>query len=385
VLAALRGAKAIEHFEHAPTSFYLYHLAAVAECRLGYDEAAERLWQKSLKIAPGNGHARQNLDDARKPAGERNGPWSFPLNHWLSQQMVDDMQTELGKVTARDEEAHQQALERFLQKRPEVLHMLPVLLERGDPAGRQFAINLINTAKTPAMLEMLRAFALGQHGSDAQRTEAIRVLQQAGVLPNGAFRFWLKGEWQELMFLMNEISDEPVGSLPPEVQPLFEQAYELMVNKDDPDRAEAILKQALEIAPDQPTLLNNLAVAYVRQGRNQEADELTEQIFERFPDYFFGRINRANKLIRAGQFDEAAELLKGLLQRPKLHVSEYEALVTAYIELGLKSGQKETARQWYENLKRANPDSPMLRHWHHQFEPPSPGEIRKLLAQYLRQ
>lgn len=86
------------------------------------------------------------------------------------------------------------AARRFLRKHPEIIAVVPMLLERGDERGREFALLLARTANTPELLEALKDFALSQHGPDQLRMEAAQVASQAGLLPPGPMRQWLGGE-----------------------------------------------------------------------------------------------------------------------------------------------------------------------------------------------
>jgi hypothetical protein len=62
----------------------LPHLVAVALLRLGREQEARQQWQDALRLQPGDSLAQENLEDLRKPIGERHAPWPFALNHWLS-------------------------------------------------------------------------------------------------------------------------------------------------------------------------------------------------------------------------------------------------------------------------------------------------------------
>src|SRR5205823_2473275 len=108
-----------------------------------------------------------------------------------------------------------------------------------------------------------------------------------------------RGEWTEVMLFGWEIHGEATRGHAPKVEKLAAEAMAELYQDDGP-AAERLLKRALEIEPDAPDLLNNLARAYQLQGRMDESDALTRQIQERFPDYFFGRVNKAMEYTYAG-------------------------------------------------------------------------------------
>ncbi|MEW5718354.1 MAG: tetratricopeptide repeat protein [Chloroflexota bacterium] len=243
-----------------PTNAFLYHLAAVAEMRLGHEDRARQCWKNALNAVPGFDLARKNLDDLRKPIGERHAPWAFDLGNWLMRPVVDDLLKTLDPVSKRGDEALTQAARRFLERHPEMIGLVPLLLDRGDAQAREFAVNLAEIAKTPEMLSALREFALSQRGPDDMRWRAARVASDAGLIEQPV-RMWMRGEWRELLLLDYEMHDEPSFQHPPRVAKLLEQSIEA-THADEIDRAERLVRQGLEIEPDAPDLLNNLAAIY---------------------------------------------------------------------------------------------------------------------------
>ncbi|MDQ3815681.1 MAG: tetratricopeptide repeat protein, partial [Armatimonadota bacterium] len=238
----------------------LPHLAAVAALRLGREDEARRYWKQTLSIAPGWQLAQENLDDLKRPVGERHAPWPFALPNWIPQRAIDDLLTSM-EATGHSEEAAMRATRVYLRRHPEVAQRVPFLLDRGDPMGREFALRLALMAQTPEMLEALRDFALGQRGPDALRHQAAQGVAEAGLLPSGPTRLWYDGEWRELILMGFELHDEPIIRHRRRVQELLAQAIEAL-HQDRADEAEELFQQALEIEPDAPDILNNLAVTY---------------------------------------------------------------------------------------------------------------------------
>jgi tetratricopeptide (TPR) repeat protein len=358
VLAAWRGAEQDAAEPLGPHAGFLNHLAAVAFCRQGQEEGARDLWRAALKKSPGLDLARDNLDDLKKSAGERDAPWPFAFNYWAQAPAIKDLLSQIGKGT--DDERLREGTRRFLNQHPEVAALVPLLLDRGDPDGRSFALRLALIARTPELLAALRDFAQGRRGPDQSRLEAANTASEAGLLPAGPMRMWTRGEWSESLLLSFEVTHEPTPTHTPEVEALAIKGMEAL-HEEDGARAEPFLRQALEKAPNSPDLLNNLAAALSMQRRGRESDDLIRQAHERFPDYFFGRVGMARLCTRAGDLDKAADYLLPLLSRRKLHVTELDALAAAEVELAMARKQPEGAITWIDLLARLYPDSPNLR------------------------
>ena len=358
VLAAWRGAEQAATDPLGPHAGFLNHLAAVALYRQGKEEEARDLWRAALKKSPGLDLARDNLEDLKKPVGERHAPWPFAFNYWAQGPAIRDLIGQIGKGGGEDRV--REGTLQFLRQHPEVGALVPLLLDRGDPDGRLFALRLALIARTPELLAALRDFAQGQRGPDQSRLEAANAAADAGLLPAGPVRMWMRGEWTESLLLNFEVTYEPTPRHPPEVDAVGAKGLEAL-HAGDGVRGEQFFRQALEMAPNAPDLLNNLAAALALQGRQQESDDLVRQVHERSPDYFFGRVGMARIAIRAGEVDQAADYLRPLLSLRKLHVTELDALAAAEIELALAKKQTEGAVTWIELLAELYPESPNLR------------------------
>jgi tetratricopeptide (TPR) repeat protein len=361
-LEAFEGAQAAGALENLTNVEMLYHLAAVASWRLGEEEHARELWRQCQEMAPGLEFARANLADLSRPEGERNGPWAFTLNYFLRREAVEEMVKEIGRAVRRKKADSTEAMQDYARRHPEITHLIPYLLERGDPNGRDFAIKLASAIETPELLAALRDFALGQQGSDQTRMEAAQAATQAGLLPGGLpTRMWVKGEWREILMLGFEISFEPdeESRLAPKVERLAADALE-EIKHGDPGKGERLLKRSIEIAPNNPSLLNNLAAAYAIQGKVEESRKLVAETRQRFPDYFFGITNEALNLARDGKPDEAEELVRPLLQRKRLHVTEFTSLCHAQIEIAIARRNRKSAQGWIQMWESVTPDDPNL-------------------------
>lgn len=355
----------------------VYHLAAVAMQRQGRASEARRLWERALRLAPWLAVAQANLDDLREAAGQGHAPWPFAIDYWVSRATLAALAKAFDVGRGRNKEQVQAvALRRALQHHRGVEALVPALLDRGDPVGREFALRTALAAETPELLAALRDFALSQRGPDTMRMQAAQAAQRAGLLPAGQVRFWSQGEWRDVLMLGMEIYDESVSSgLPRHIEQRQSEAI-LAIRGGEAVRAEELLQQALAQVPDDPGLLNNLAAAYSHQGRHEESSALIRAIHERFPEYFFGQVNRALLDIREGRLDEAKRLLEPLLSRQRLHYSEFTALMNAQVEYYEARGERATARSWVDFWNQADPDSQAIQAWRHKLGAGGPRRRR---------
>jgi tetratricopeptide (TPR) repeat protein len=372
VLDALGGAEQSSQFPEPPHDAFLYHLAAVAACRQGREDEARDYWRQALRRQPGSALAQANLDDLDLPPGEQNAPWPFSLPYWIREQTINELMAAVQRAArpGRNEGATRQ-VRRFLETRPDLAAVLPLMLDRGDPMGREFALRVALLAETPELLSALRDFALGRRGSDALRTRAAEAACRAGLIASGKVRMWLQGEWRETLVFGFELHGEAVVNHSPKIHNLISKGIEAD-NAGDGARAEQLFRQALELEPDAPDTMNNLATAIQLQGRIDEAIELTREIHRRHPDYLFARVTLARLHVQDGQVEEARAMLDPLLARRRLHFAEFAVLCMAEIDVALAGGQPEAARSWVDLWESGEPDHPGIPHFRRRV-----GEARR--------
>lgn len=359
VLAAL--AQVEQDTEPMPTDMgQLYHFAAVAALRQGHEAEARRLWLRAIELNPGLELARANLSDLRKPIGERHAPWPFNFNQWVSQTAINSLLPKVMQHGPHDSPTP--GVRAYLAEQPEVAALVPVLLDRGDPQARQFALMLAEAADTPEFAAILADYALSQRGPDAMRNQALQGAMKYNLFPDYKARMWMDGEWRDLELMGFEITGEPLETFSPEVEDLSRRAAEALYARQWA-RGEQLLRQALAIEPDSPSLLNNLAMAIGNQGQQERAEQMTRELHERFPDYLFARVSVARMLINNGELEAAEELLKPVMKRRRMHFSEAAALFGARIELELERDRPEAARTWFDMWASADPDHPQIAHY----------------------
>jgi tetratricopeptide (TPR) repeat protein len=354
--------------QRTPATGLLYHLAATAFARQGHHRQAARYWRMALKIQPQLDLARDNLADAACAVGRRHGPWYFPLNYWGCEESLARLCDSLVRSAHRkDDEAAMRAIESFADAHPEVVRLVPALLDRGDAMGREFAWQFAMLLETPEMLDALREFCLSQRGPDAMRMETANRLCRDGVLPSGKVRMWLDGGWRDMQLIGFEITTEPVDANHcPQVDAWLDDGCQALRNGNGRE-AEELFQKCLDLEGEAPHLLNNLAVSYRLQGRNDESHSLVLRIHEHWPDYFFGRTAMANMATESGNWELAENYLAPLGQRRRLHITEFTALATAHIQLLLARGIVDTARGWLELWRQVDPEHPDLPQVESQF------------------
>jgi len=362
VLDLYRQAEAAQELEPPHVDEFFYHLLAVAAWRLEKKTQARRFWEKALQINPNFDWARQNLEDANKNVKNRRGVWAHPFESWLLSRISGFFGRELPKLNQLKNKADLQAAfaRSVQQKYPELFFLAPHLVERGDAKAAAFVGHMAAVTGHPALLAAARAYIFGSRGTFEERFETAQILSQADLLPSGPVRIWNEGEWRQVMMLNMEISPEPERTLRSRaLQKLYEEAYAALRDEDGP-LAQEILEKAVALAPDDPTLANNLAIAYKMQGQDDKAHQIMMDVHTRFPDYFFGIIAFASMEATAGRLDKAHELLNALMQRKRMHTSEFVALCRAQIQVWLADNKKDGARSWLDLWERVDPDEPDL-------------------------
>lgn len=381
VMALYEQAKAAGELDSRDTGPLLSHLAAVVLWQRGREKEARQLWKNALMIDPSFDPARVQLEDLDLPEGERNAPWAYAFQYWISYSTIKEYRNLLIKAIKRkSDQAVQSAVRQFLDTHPEVVFISPHILARSDGEGRRFVIKLARVSESPELLAALKDFAFGQRGSDQLRLEAAHFLTEKGLLPSGPNRMYIQGEWREIQLFNFEVTEEPLEEYTdPQVQQLVEESFDAM-RDEGAQRAQSLLKKAIALSPDTPSLQYNLVVALQMQGEFEKAQALLEEIHARFPDYFFARVALARLAINAKDLETARALLAGIMQRKRFHFSEINAICKAQVELCLAEKNFEPARYWLDLWEKNDPDNPELERYRPRLAEPQGlrGIIKKL-------
>lgn len=359
VLEAYEGARAAGALGTAANVPLLDHLAAVAMARLGRVGEARYHWGQVLKVSPSDTVATRNLEDLSAPIESRNGPWAFEIHEWIEPAVLQDVANIVTRFESRDDAALTRELRRYVAGHPELPRLVPILLERGDPFGRGFALHLANTLATPETLAALRDFAFSRNGTDRDRLRALGVVQDRGLLEGNILRVWQEGEWREIEPINFEIVEDEPRPHGPEVMKLAGRATRAL-REGRPEDALGVLLRATALEPDAPDLLNNLAATYTQLGRTDEAAALVREIHQFHPDYFFGQVGVAQLETRARRFAASHQILDALASRRRYSKSEFVALSLAEIEVFLAEKNPDAARSWLDLVASVDPEHPSI-------------------------
>ena len=329
----------------------LKHFEAVALMRSGKGLEARSSWKQCLEMDPGYTPASENLHDLNSSGGH--APWPDSIAKWIPKPVIDQFVNELKSGQSDDSGTFNRAVEKY----PYFLTLVPALLDRGDPIGREWAFRLARGVGSPEMLDALHDFAFSQRGPDDLRFQALTHLKEKGRLSAGSHRLYRDGDWMVIQVAGFDITDEPSTPLNPLTDELQTEGCEALAS-GDAARGERIFRQCLEIDPDDPSSSHNLAGAILQQGfeRKQEAVQLLLEIHERFPDYLFARTSLAQISIYENDLERAGELLGPLHERQQMHISEAMAFMTASIEVAIARDNFDTAEKLLDSMKQFDPD-----------------------------
>ena len=93
-----------EHRDHKLDGL-LCHLVGVAAANLGQPEAARKHWKRAIKLQVADVWAQENLADSQLPVGKQNGPWAFPVEHWIPQAVINRLIVDLERAGRGAKEA----------------------------------------------------------------------------------------------------------------------------------------------------------------------------------------------------------------------------------------------------------------------------------------
>jgi tetratricopeptide (TPR) repeat protein len=313
------------------------HYEAYGHCRLGKTKEAKKLWEQSIKILPHGTEAQGNLAELRNPV--ENAFWPCSMQHWIPSAANLGLQNLSNTSSTKNAEAS--TIPSHLTK------LLPIFLDRGDPALRQLAVALHMLAGSPESLEAVKQFGLSSRGSDSTRHQALMSLVRLGYIDKGPHQFYSNGRYVSIKLVEMEIYAEAIPSrLNGRLHKVFEDAYNAM-NNNNLDVAEQLYEQVLKQAPECTSAEFNLATIWLfRDGQAGEkrARTVFEAIHRRDPDYIFAGLGLAQMYSQNNEHDKATELLRQYADRERMHYSEAKALFAAQLQIANKCGNIDSAR-----------------------------------------
>ncbi|MGK7929399.1 MAG: tetratricopeptide repeat protein, partial [Spirulina sp.] len=366
LLELYKTAEQSECLEAIPGIFY--HYLAAAHLRQKQEKEARTFWEKALEKQPNLSTARENLEDMKQPAGTHHSPWSFAGDRWLVGKMRMEILEAIDATDGEDEQL-QEVSQNCLEKYPALNSLIPQMIKRGDPGTRTLAMLLAKYAKTPELLEVLREFALSDIGPDNMRHEAAYTVSQAGLMPAGKTRMWIKGKWQDILLIGIEIHDDVLYDRADAAKELLGEGTQAL-REENARKAEEVFKKALELEPEAPDFSFNLAIAYQLQDREEEMEALCQEIYDRDPNYPFARIALAKRHLDRKEFEKANELIQPMIQWKSMNYQAFNYLCQTHIELALAQKQPEGAQTWLQMWQQVIPEHPNQEYWQSRIEHP---------------
>ena len=361
VITLMEQAKQDQKFKLIDGTFW--HWCAVAEYRKGNLSRARTYWNKCNKLAPFYSLAIENLEELKKPVFDRNCPKAFGLDVWLPEKIIEDISAIIKHPSnQKKNNGFNINLGSYLAEHPEILQFIPAAITAGDTFTRELAMQLAEIVSNPVINNWLTSYALGKEGPDALRLKAAQILTKHGIFKTGKkVKLWSKGELRPVLMFGFEIIFESLGkeTLRPSARKLMEEAIEA-IKEGNGKKAENFLRKAIEIQPNEPSLLNNLAVSLQLQRKISEVNALADQIEKSFPDYFFGQLIAARKAVSVKDFNKAQLILNKLMKKDELHITEFSALCACQIDFHMADRNLEGAISWLQIWEEVYPEDTSL-------------------------
>lgn len=149
------------------------------------------------------------------------------------------------------------------------------------------------------------------------------------------------------------------AELQQEIEPFLSQEH------DDYSAWVPQLEDWISRGADVPQLYNRLAGGYNQAGRDADCDAMVRRTYERFPDYFFGKVGYAQLRLEEGHPDEVLKIIGGsfaidqIAGRSTLHSSEVRAWGLLMVKYWIAMGNVEQAQGACALVRSVAPDRPL--------------------------
>lgn len=285
----------------------------------------------------------------------------FSYTHYselLPREAIDAVVKLLSREDRREERDARRWSE-LLQRYPQ----LPVVCRKmlyEMPTAVSPMIHVLGALRTPAAIATLQEFIRGPLGSDEERMEALRVLQETGGATAGApVEIWLRGELTTVESYLQEISDEFVPDYPQQAWDIYSEAV-LTQRAGDLDKAERLYWEMLKVAPNAKEAYNNLAVIYSLRGDNDRVNEFMDKALAIDPLYPFPLTGRALQALARGDAEAAKDLLKPLVKVRQWHPLGAAVYHKTLARIALYERDYDTAQQHVDFARRFSEEDPEL-------------------------
>ncbi len=333
----------------------LAHFLGVAWAHAGQPDRARTFFLRALRKAPDMLVASLNLVDLDRPAAQRNGAFGFTVDELLPRRVGSALDS---AFRAGREREVTRALAKLAERCPQLLSLVPWLLRHGDPVGRTAAAVLSERFPTPESDQVALEVALSDRGSDLFRQDLCSRLAERGILLPDVYRLWIKGEWQDSVFMPISLDGPPPFRFQRRrAEQLYRQAGP-PTKRGEYLQAEMLLRQALEEEPDSPHLMHYLAMNLLLQGDRQRAEQLFVRSHKTDPSYAASRLMLAKLRAEEGKVEEARVFLDPALRLRSIYPGELPTLMTALIAVLTAEGRGAHARLWLKMWRELQPNHP---------------------------
>lgn len=130
------------------------------------------------------------------------------------------------------------------------------------------------------------------------------------------------------------------------------------------------IKRILQLCkkhPNNPVLLNNLAVAFLNSEDYENAERTLKDLIEKFPEYVLGWLSLAHFYITSDHdpsivtefIGEEMDLQKSFPHRDGFHIDEVLRFLNVAVQYYYRTGDPEAAGVYLEMLEELDPDAPL--------------------------
>jgi tetratricopeptide (TPR) repeat protein len=333
----------------------VFRLTAAAYARLGKTRKAKSMWRLVSETVADDYLVDANLEDLERKPGNRWGGFCFTLNELVPRICGHYLRAMYEKYAESEDIAVPVA--KWEAEHPFAGAVLAKALFLCEPEGIEFILECARHIKSTELQNAVKEFARGRFGTDEIRLKAARIAAGWSGDRNGAEVFY-SGEMRRAAALV-EITNAPVNVYEPQVQRRLEKAHDALI-AGDVKTAASIFEDLVAQGNRTPDILFNMASAYNRQGRKQEADSWIDRIHAEFPDYFFARAALAIRALDDGNVTLAKAFTEPFLGRRRYHVSEYKELCNLMFLIESADGNIDGMWQWIDSIEDFDPENPHL-------------------------
>jgi len=153
-----------------------------------------------------------------------------------------------------------------------------------------------------------------------------------------------EGDEFEFNITIHEETLKTSPSLSPKNESMVVEALELG-HAGKYEEAIRLLTEVNAAEPGRASILYNIAVFRHELGDVDGYNEIIDNLIKDFPNYHFGQVAQARRLIFQFRLEEAWDILRSLYRAKRLHVAEVKALCGAMVTYYIAGSDEIAARK----------------------------------------